>query len=107
MVFPLCKSAILPKTDFIFALNYFEFNDESYIQAHATAMRTSTAKHRSSPWELVVDDSKVGQVWVMSDPPDCSSVGPSLTGPQEQWCARLVDEAVASCCRSGPLAAGP
>ena len=43
MVFPLCKSAILPKTYFIFALNYFEFNDESYIQAHATAMRTSTA----------------------------------------------------------------
>ena len=39
--------------------------------------------------------------------PDGASVGPSLTGPHEQWCASLVDEAVASRCRSGPLAAGP
>ena len=68
---------------------------------------TSTWKHRSSPWELVVDGSKLGQVWVVSDPPDGTSVGPSLTGPQEQWCASLVDEAVASRSRSGPLAAGP
>ena len=37
---------------------------------------------------------------------DGTSVCPSLTGPQEQWCAILVDEAVASRCRPGPLAAG-
>ena len=49
----------------------------------------------------MVDGSKVGQVCVVSDPPDGTSVGPSLTGQQEQWCASLVDEAVASCCRSG------
>ena len=55
----------------------------------------------------MVDGSKVGQVWVVSDLPDDTSVGPSLTGPQEQWCASLVDEAAASRCRSGPLAAGP
>ena len=36
--------------------------------------------------------SKVGQVWVVSDLPDGTSVGPSLTGPQEQWCASLIDE---------------
>ena len=54
-----------------------------------------------------MNGSKVGQVWVVSDPPDGTSVGSSLTGPQEQWCASLVDEAVASRCRSGPLAAGP
>ena len=28
-----------------------------------------------------MDGSKVGQVWVVSDPPDDTSVGPSLTGP--------------------------
>ena len=37
--------------------------------------------------ELVVDGSKVGQVWEVSDPPDGTSVGPILTGPQEQWCS--------------------
>ena len=42
-----------------------------------------------------MDGSKVGQVWMVSDPPDGTSVGPSLTWPQEQWCASLVDEAVA------------
>ena len=54
----------------------------------------------------MVDGSKVGQVWVVSDPPDGTSVGPRLAGPQEQWFASLLDEAVASRCRSGPLAAG-
>ena len=54
-----------------------------------------------------MDGSKVGIVWVVSDPPDGTSVGPSLTGPKEKWCASLVDEAVVSRCRSEPLAAGP
>ena len=46
-------------------------------------------------WKLVVDGSKVGLIWVVSDPPDGTSVGPSLTGPQEQWCASLFAEAFA------------
>ena len=52
-----------------------------------------------------MDGSKVGQDWVVSDPADGTSVGQSLTGPQEQLCASLVDDAVASRYRSVPLAA--
>ena len=54
-----------------------------------------------------MDGSKVGHVWVVSDSPDGTSVGLRMTGSQEQWRASLVDEAVASRCRSGPVAAGP